>query len=501
MKKKPLLLFSSLLVLASCSDRNATKEVIFSLGEVVYLPTVSSSERLKLTDSSFVMPFNTYISGNVYCHEGDYTSEQIQRIKDDFTFELEYDHALSDRHHSYTLDGLPLVNVKSINDSYGKDEKVQVDPYLYDFLKKSYEFSLQSEGTFNIFLGKINDIYEDKIARIQSMEGDPEQTKLDFALSEMANLPFSSFSEDEKKEIAYYVASLPTQEEMKDILTFYPETNEVLFHSLRDGNGNLRPLEISLGGCAKGYATEKIVDGFKKEYPDICMILNSGTSSIKASGIRPDKKNWNIRYVNPAYQEQKEDKNVYNDYEVMISVQGGFNLSTSGYYENYFIEKDGDDFRIRSHILNPKTGYSVNFFDQVSVYLDDAFLADMYTTSLMNASSLEQAKSLFEKYGKLYSQEDASYIFCLKEKDGKKYDPGMESFSPLSNLSLPIATLKNGKRYEGDYSDINVYDISSFGTQRTDFYQECYYMSKNLYRQSSDMSGLKHQSMSKRVEY
>lgn len=501
MKKNIILVLSSLLVLASCSQRNTGKESVVSLGSVLSLPTVSSSERLKLTDSSFVSPFNTYISGNVYCHEGDFTTEQIKKMQDDFHFDLMYYHALSDRHHSYTLDDSPLTNIKTINDSYGKEERIQVDPYLYDLLKRSFEFSLQSEDTFNIFLGYVNDIYEDKIARIQSLDGDPSQTRLDFVLSEMSNLPFSTFSQKERQDIERYVSYLPSKEEMENVLSFYPETSEIQFHTLKDENGNVRPLAISLGGCAKGYASQRIVDDIKKEYPDICLILNSGTSSIKATGIRPDKKDWNIRYVNPAYQEQKEDKGIYNDYEVMISVQGGFNLSTSGYYENYFLENEGDGFVLRSHILNPKTGYSVNFFDQVSIYLDDAFLSDMYTTSLMNTSSLSQAKNLFEKYNRLYDEKNASYIFCLKEKEEKEYHLSMDSFAPLSSFGLPIVNLRNGQRYEGDYSDINVYDIDSFVTKRNDTFQESYYMSADLYQRSSDMSGLKLPNISKRIPY
>lgn len=483
MKKSNLLIvFLTILSLSSCQTERR-QEMVASFSSPYWIPLPSEEGRVKVKTSDFVTPFNTSISASLYYYEGDFSKEQLEEIQSSFVFEMEKAHALSDRHYSYTLDGKDIVNVKTINDSYGKDMAIKVDDYLFDLLKASYSFTLASDSKFNMFLGYVNDIYEDKLNAIKSLDGERYISALDRVMTSVSNLRFSSFDSYQKGKIEELSRNLPTsQSSLKDILTFDEKEKSVTFHSKFDEKGNLIPLSISLGGNAKGFFTQYFCDLLSERYKDSCFIMNSGTSSIKTTALRPDKKSWNVRYINPAYQEcLDKDKTSLNQYELILSVKDSFNISTSGYYENYFYELVDKKIQRRSHILDPKTGYSNSYFDQASVLLEDTGLADMYTTALMNTSSIEEATSLFAKLNDIYHQENASLILCVKEKDDNPYSYSLSSYSPLNEDGYPICSLKDGSFYQGDYTNLSYSDISSIETAFKDSFQETIYVSKDIY--------------------
>lgn len=477
----PFLLLTLSLPLSSCTTMRK-EEKVASFSSPFYFPLPSDESRIKLKDDKFITPFNTSLSANLYYYDDDFSDEQLSSIKEDFTFEMEFAHALSDRHYSYTLDGKDLVNVKTINESYGFEKPVAVDDYLFDLLKLSFDFTLQSKGKFNMFLGKLNDIYENKLAMVKSLDGDRSASLLDYVLMDTTGLRFSSFSKAEKEQISSISEQISSISDFKDVLSFDEEKKTVTFHSVKDEKGDIIPLSISLGGNAKGYFTQYFCERMKEKYPNSCFLLNSGSSSIKAINKRPDDLPWIIRYINPCYQERidREDSQ-YHNYEVLLSVDSSFNISTSGYYENYFYEFQDGQFLRRNHILNPQTGFSESYFDQVSVLLEDCALADMYTTALMNTSSLQEAKDLFSSLNEKYDQKDASLILCVKEREDKPFSFSMDCYSPLNEKNLPLVTLKDKTIYQGDYTDLSYQDIRSFDSKLSLSFQESIYVSSDIY--------------------
>ncbi len=488
--KKNIPLVFLMLFLSSCQEKKNAMVVSFPS---LFVISKEGNDDVKVLDDDNVIPFNTSIMASLYCFENQYTSSQLSKMKKDYQEKIMYEHALFDRHSFYTYKGEKINNVKVINESYGKEEKIFLDDDLYDLLKRSFQFSLDSELRFNIFLGKINDLYEEKLSKKSDVEG---KSPLDYALQESTNLYFMSFTDEEKSEISEYVSSLPkTKEETKSLLSFDDEEKSIIFHAKKDEEGNILPLEISLGGCAKGYAIEKISQDFLSEYPDICLLVNGGTSSIKATRKRIDDKDYLVRYINPTYQEVlSPDKNTYNDYEVQIAIDDAFNLSTSGYYENYFYEYEDGNFLLRNHILSSQSGYSTSYFDAVSVNLSDTFLADMYTTALMNTSSIKEAKEVFSSLNEIYNIQDAGLILSKKEEeDGSDFVRTIKNYSPLNEKSLPLFVDEKKKEYQGDYSSITFNELQkgSFQTKETKKHVQAYYFSENLYSKANLISSSK----------
>ena len=494
MKKKSLLLLSLVFLLPSCTRRGGGASHV----EALPSPTITeaSDDRVRVIGTPFVDPFNTSMSANLYYTDNQYDEETRKEIGSFYYDSIEEYHAYSDNHYDYSFKGedgtySQIVNLKTINESYGTGKAIQVSDYLYDLLTYAYQFTLNSEGKFNIFLGQLTSLYEDKLASAKGMES-PTKTTLDCILQDTTNLLFDDFSESEKKEISSIVSSLPTTtDELKGLLTFDDTNKSVTFNAFYKNDVKVDGLKISLGGVAKGYATERVSDEMEKKYPGIALLLNSGTSSIKTIGTRPDDKGWNIRYNNPSYYEYQEYLgNPYNASEVVINYTGGFNISTSGYYENCFFSLGDDKKSIlrRNHILNPTTGYSEYYFDQVSVFLDNTGLADMYTTCLMNCTSVEEAKEVFDNLNNIYHEKDAQLILCYKSKKNDPssfYSYSLDQMSDLNESGYPSVKLSSGSIYQGDYSDFNLSLSYTVVSKMNYDYQENYYITSGLYSHAS----------------
>ncbi len=444
----------------------------------------SGSGRVKFvrgedSSTSVLNAFNTSIYGQLYYYDGTYTTEELEEIQDEFSYQFCRLYALSDYHYDFIVDGEEINNLKTINDSYGTGEAVVVDEYLYDLLKETYEFSIRSakeDGSlrFDIFAGETNDLYEYKLNRLTS-----SMTAKNKALSMVNNF---IFSDDVLDDVEPLVEDTPkTVSDCEGLLEFDDEDHSVVFNKFKDAES----VKISLSAAAKGKATEYVADYFESLYPDISLLINSGTSSIKAIGSRPDGRSWTIRYMNPLNAECYRVDEEINTYEVKLSLTGAFNLSTSGYYEHYFYvyDEESDEYIRRDHIINPSTGVSTSYFDQVSIISDDAFLADMYTTTMMTCSSVEESESLKTTLDSYYNL-DTACIYCFKSVEDDPLTLYKYRHSEIDNLSeynLPVMELSDGTRYGGDYSDISVDDISKCVSKADRSFKETYLADSHIY--------------------
>lgn len=101
--------------------------------------------------------------------------------------------------------------------------------------------------------------------------------------------------------------------------------------------------EIDLGGIAKGYAADCLLDLFREAGSPRGWVSLGG--NVLAWGLRPDGTPWRIGIQDPRYPEQQR-------YAGVLSLEDAFAV-TSGGYQRYF-EQNGVRYH---HILNPAGGY------------------------------------------------------------------------------------------------------------------------------------------------
>lgn len=162
----------------------------------------------------------------------------------------------------------------------------------------------------------------------------------------------------------FYNGSLyiPTEKELKKTL------EKVNWKDLEIGNGKVRlrkkGMSLDLGGIAKGYAVQKLLEisknlNLKRVFLDI-----GGTIGVYGKALKGDY--WIIRIRHP----RREGKIIGK-----IKIRGGV-VATSGDYERFFV-KDGKRY---PHIINPKTGYPSSEIMSVTVISSNGITADALST-------------------------------------------------------------------------------------------------------------------------
>ena len=134
--------------------------------------------------------------------------------------------------------------------------------------------------------------------------------------------------------------------------------------AVRYGHPNIK---IDLGGIAKGYAIDRAVH--------ILSERGIKHASVSAGG---DTRLLGDRRGRPWIAGIKNPRGVQTDIAIKLPLQNEA-LSTSGDYERFFIDENGE--RIH-HILNPKTGNSASSIASVSVIGPNGFDTDPLSTSV-----------------------------------------------------------------------------------------------------------------------
>ena len=171
----------------------------------------------------------------------------------------------------------------------------------------------------------------------------------------------------------------PNDDEIADRLHLLNYQEIVLF---ADGVLLNQPgMMLDLGGIAKGYACDTVLDYFKAQNVS-CALLDFG-GNIYAHGIKPDGTPWKIGVQLPFIGESG----------VVCAVEAqDASVVTSGGYERYF-EQDGSVYH---HILDPKTGYPVyNGLLSVTIIDGSSTRADALSTSCF-VLGLEAGYALLE---------------------------------------------------------------------------------------------------------
>lgn len=132
------------------------------------------------------------------------------------------------------------------------------------------------------------------------------------------------------------------------------------------------PKGLDLGGIAKGYTSQKVLETIQTAGVDTAVISLGG--NVGVMGTKPDGTPWIVGIRDPNGDE--------NDYLGTLSLLGQAQpqyVITSGGYERYF-EQDGVRYH---HILDPHTGYPADTgLCSVTVVSSDGTLADALSTAL-----------------------------------------------------------------------------------------------------------------------
>lgn len=267
------------------------------------------------TERTYTQYYDTTIDLTLYAT----TEADIDGILSGFEDTLQEIHRLATIFDDYE----DLTNLRTINENPGVDH--EVDVHLFEMISLGVEYYEKTDGYFNIALGPIISLWQERLDMCSGMHCELERE----------DLP----TEDELNEADRHT-------DIKDV-TLDEENRTV---RIEEG------MKLDLGGIAKGYGA-KVAGEYLKTYDEIeAFILNAGTSNIEVYGEHPTRESglWKIEFVDPAFEPDiwsiiRGEREVFAE----IFIADGRNIVGSGNYERYF-EVDGVRYH---HLINPYTLY------------------------------------------------------------------------------------------------------------------------------------------------
>jgi len=177
-------------------------------------------------------------------------------------------------------------------------------------------------------------------------------------------------------------ANIPGEEILKNTLSFIDWPSVVW-----DASSIYLPkhgMEIDFGGYGKEYAVDRVCKILENEQVRTGYINFAG--DMRVIGPRENGEPWQMGIQNPRE---------INKVIATIPLYSG-SLATSGDYERYF-ELDGQRY---CHIINPKSGQPVKYWQSISVLAPLAIMAGSYSTIAMLLE--EKALDFLNKSGVAY---------------------------------------------------------------------------------------------------
>jgi len=347
------------------------------------------------SDNQSIGPFDSVYT--VY-YEKDRPASEKAQVQEILAENVPGLHKAFDRHHDYYKDdtnhasGL-MTNLKTLNESYGSEENLEISKDLHDILVLGKELTISTGGAFNMFIGELSDYWNDRITADYVDEYRANYQTMD-----------PDWNPVEKAKVERLQAVLPMSE---------AEVNEILTLSTLDGHYYARfndfkdalpgEISITLGGIAKGYAND-IISKLLIEQGLTHGAIYGGGSSLMALGDFDDENGWDIPVESPTFQA---------DYAFDILRQGAFNMSTSGGYLGVWIPSfdNPGDFVLRHHIIDPRTGYPSLYHMEVNISSADISNAelDALSTALICLSE-EEGMQLRQQYRNVEKELNVAWI-------------------------------------------------------------------------------------------
>lgn len=180
----------------------------------------------------------------------------------------------------------------------------------------------------------------------------------------------------------------PEDATVKNALRYVGRQNIVLDKDAKTLTKLTDGIMIDLGGCAKGYACEKIQKLIAEKYPDSYALIDFG-GNIGVCGTNPKHKDGSTVV---GIQEPFKETGVYNR---TTAVYSGQSAVTSGTYQRHFYY-NGQNYH---HILDPSTGYPAESgLNSVTVISGSSLLADCLSTACFVLGE-EKGTALANQYG------------------------------------------------------------------------------------------------------
>ncbi len=172
---------------------------------------------------------------------------------------------------------------------------------------------------------------------------------------------------------------IPTEERLEGTLELLDPKNILIedekIQLKKDGMG------ITLGGIAKGYAVDKAIEALKKNGIEHALVSAGG--DIRTVGNKLDEAPWRVAIRNP-----QDKKKSVTTIELCDKA-----VATSGNYERCF-----NDGTISPHIVDPRTGYTVQGLMSVTILAETTIDADALSTAVFVLGA-EEGLRLVERAG------------------------------------------------------------------------------------------------------
>jgi FAD:protein FMN transferase len=289
---------------------------------------------------------------------------------------------------------LGTVNEVTLYTKY-KEEKANTILYHCEEIVKDIDNKM-NPSTLSSDISKINQNAGEKFTKISKDTFDVIKASLNYSKMSDGNFDITIGSLVNLWNIGKQDAKVPNQSEIKNILTTINYKDIIL----DDKNDSVmlkhKGSKIDLGGIAKGYAADKVVDYLKKEKIEGAIVNLGG--NIYTLGTKDGNSKFNIGIQDPT----KPRGNSIGSLTITNN-----SVVTSGIYERY-IKKDN---KIYHHILSPKTGYPVdNELSSVTIISDNSMNCDALSTTTFSLGAQDGLK-LIE------SLPNTQAIFVTKDKD------------------------------------------------------------------------------------
>jgi len=161
---------------------------------------------------------------------------------------------------------------------------------------------------------------------------------------------------------------VPEEAEIQKALAFVNFRDLILDSKEKTAALRKKGQSIDLGGIGKGYAGDRCIQILRDNGISSAFVNIGG--NVSTLGNKPDGSPWIVGIRHP-----RQENSLLGAVRVT-----GKAVVTSGDYERYFVDPDGNR---RHHILNPVTGYPADSgLISVSVVCDSAVVADALSTAV-----------------------------------------------------------------------------------------------------------------------
>lgn len=207
---------------------------------------------------------------------------------------------------------------------------------------------------------------------------------------------------------------LPSDQAIKKLVKQNPTLEDITIKGVRMSNNNAA-VKIDLGGIAKGFAIDRLLNYLKQRGIHNALINTGG--DLKVIGKHSNRP-WRIAIRDPRFKYQDQHTNKKLNVIALLDLNDNEAAFTSGDYERYFKNKKNQDKHLH-HIIDPRTGYPATGTQSVTVLHQNAATADAAATALFVAGPkqwVEIAKSMGIKYVLLIDENGKLHVSAAMKK-------------------------------------------------------------------------------------